>query len=77
MRMLGWFQAMMPKEERFFDLFTQHARIIVACAEELRGLLRGGDKVEYYCKRIFEREADAVDEPELRAMIANLAAYLG
>ena len=57
--MLGWFQALMPKEERFFDLFTQHARIVVACAGELRGLLQGGDKVEYYCKRIFEREAEA------------------
>lgn len=57
--MLGWFQAIMPKEERFFDLFTQHAKIIVACAGELRGLLQGGDKVEHYCKQIFEREAEA------------------
>jgi len=59
MRMLGWSQALMPKEERFFDLFTQHAMIVVACAGELRGLLQGGDKVEHYCKQIFEREADA------------------
>ncbi len=59
MRMLGWFQALMPKEGLFFDLFTQHARIVVACAGELRGLLQGGDKVEHYCKEIFEREAEA------------------
>lgn len=57
--MLGWFQALMPKEELFFDLFTQHAKIVVACAGELRGLLQGGDKVDHYCKRIFEREAEA------------------
>ena len=57
--MLGWFQALMPKEERFFDLFTQHARIVVSCAGELRELLQGGDKVEHYCKQIFEREAEA------------------
>jgi uncharacterized protein len=57
--MLGWFQALMPKEGVFFDLFTQHARIVVACAGELRGLLQGGDKVEHYCKQIFEREAEA------------------
>jgi predicted phosphate transport protein (TIGR00153 family) len=57
--MLGWFQALMPKEGLFFDLFTQHARIVVACAGELRGLLQGGDKVEHYCKQIFEREAEA------------------
>lgn len=57
--MLGWFQALMPKEDRFFDLFTQHAKIVVACAGELRGLLRGGDKIEHYCNQIFEREAEA------------------
>ena len=41
-RMLGWFQALMPKEMRFFELFVQHATIVVAGAEALRGLLRGG-----------------------------------
>jgi predicted phosphate transport protein (TIGR00153 family) len=57
--MLGWFQALMPKEERFFDLFTRHAQIVVAGAETLRGLLGGGDSIEHYCKQIFEREAEA------------------
>jgi predicted phosphate transport protein (TIGR00153 family) len=59
--MLGWFQALMPKEERFFRLFEQHAKIVVAGAEALRGLLRGGDSVETYCKEIFQREAEADD----------------
>jgi uncharacterized protein len=57
--MLGWFQALMPKEDRFFELFVRHATIVVAGAEALRGLLQNGDKAEYYCKRIFEHEADA------------------
>jgi predicted phosphate transport protein (TIGR00153 family) len=57
--MLGWFQALMPKEGRFFDLFTRHATIVVAGAEALRGLLQGGDSIERYCKQIFEREAEA------------------
>jgi predicted phosphate transport protein (TIGR00153 family) len=57
--MLGWFQALMPKEERFFDLFEQHAKIVVAGAGALRGLLQGGDTIETYCKEIFEREAEA------------------
>jgi hypothetical protein len=35
-RMLGWFQALMPKEERFFTLFEKHATIVVAGAEALR-----------------------------------------
>jgi predicted phosphate transport protein (TIGR00153 family) len=57
--MLGWFQALMPKEMRFFELFVRHATIVVAGAEALRGLLQGGDKIEYYSKMIFEREAEA------------------
>jgi len=57
--MLGWFQAMMPKEGRFFDLFEQHARIVVAGAESLRDLLEGGEQVEQYRERIFALENDA------------------
>jgi predicted phosphate transport protein (TIGR00153 family) len=57
--MLGWFRALMPKEERFFDLFVQHATIVVAGAEALCGLLRGGDSVGHYCRVISERETDA------------------
>ena len=48
--MLGWFKAIMPKEERFFALFVQHATIVVAGAEALRGVLKGGDEVERYCR---------------------------
>jgi uncharacterized protein len=59
--MLGWFKALMPKEGRFFELFERHATIVVAGAEALQGLLRGGDSVERYCKEIFRREAEADD----------------
>jgi uncharacterized protein len=59
--MLGWFQALMPREERFFTLFAKHAAIVVAGAESLRGLLQGGDTVEAYCQQIFQREAEADD----------------
>jgi predicted phosphate transport protein (TIGR00153 family) len=57
--MLGWFQALMPKEDRFFELFTQHAKIVVVGAEALRGVLQGGDSIGRYCKEVFDREADA------------------
>jgi predicted phosphate transport protein (TIGR00153 family) len=59
--MLGWFQALMPREERFFTLFAKHAGIVVAGAEALRGPLRGGDTVEAYCQQIFQRETEADD----------------
>jgi uncharacterized protein len=59
--MLGWFRALMPKEERFFDLFEKHATIVVAGAEALRGLLQGGDTIERYCRQIFQHETEADD----------------
>ncbi len=57
--MLGWFQALMPKEERFFELFVRHATLVVAGAEALRDLLKGGDSIPHYCKVIFDRETEA------------------
>jgi uncharacterized protein len=67
--MLGWFQALMPKEERFFTLFQKHAAIVVAGAEALKGLLQGGDTVEAYCKQVFAREAEA-DEVTREVLLA-------
>jgi predicted phosphate transport protein (TIGR00153 family) len=57
--MLGWFQALMPKEERFFDLFEQHAEIVVKGAAALRSLLEGGERVEHFCGQIVARENEA------------------
>jgi predicted phosphate transport protein (TIGR00153 family) len=67
--MLGWFQALMPREERFFQLFEKHATIVVAGAEALRGLLRGGDSIEACRKEIFLREAEA-DEVTREVLVA-------
>ena len=59
--MLKWFQALMPKEDRFFGLFNRHAATIVLGAEALRALLEGGEAVPDGCRRIMlhENEADA------------------
>src|ERR1700751_1634174 len=67
--MLGWFQALMPKEARFFALFEKHAAIVVAGAEALRGLLRGGNTIAAYCQDIFQREAEA-DEVTRQVLVA-------
>ena len=67
--MLGWFQALMPREERFFHLFERHAAVVVAGAEALRGLLKGGENIELCCKEIFDREAEA-DEVTRQVLIA-------
>src|SRR5258705_1292453 len=67
--MLGWFNALMPKEGRFFALFAQHATIVVAGAEALRSVLKGGDDVERYCCIVSERENEA-DEITRQVLIA-------
>jgi uncharacterized protein len=57
--MLGWFRALMPKEERFFDLFTRHAQVTLAAAQALSELLKGGDDVLRLCREITRRENEA------------------
>lgn len=60
--MLGWFQAISPKETRFFDYFNQHATIIVEGAQSFSALLHGGVNVPEYCHQVmeFESQADVV-----------------
>ena len=67
--MLRWFQALMPKEERFFELFARHAQVIVAASEVLRRLLEGGEDVPRYCREIKERENEA-DEITREVLLA-------
>ena len=73
--MLGWFQALMPREERFFRLFEKHATIVVAGAEALRGLLRGSDNIEACCKEVFKREAEA-DEVTRQVLVAVRCSFI-
>ncbi len=59
--MLRWFQALMPKEARFFGLFARHAEAIVAGAKALRAMLEGGDAIAREFTNVMERENDADD----------------
>ena len=67
--MLGWFRALMPKEEAFFELFTRHARVTLAGAQALRALLKGHDDVVRCCREIIKRENEA-DEITREVMTA-------
>ncbi len=60
--MLRWFQALMPREDRFFVLYNRHATTLVRGAESLCDLLRGGPGVAEAARRIagYEEEADAI-----------------
>lgn len=59
--MLNWFQALLPKEDRFFDLFEAHAETLKAGAVSLRHLLNGGDAVPLYCAEVAAHENAADD----------------
>lgn len=67
--MLGWFNAIMPKEGRFFDLFEAHAKTITAGARALRGMLDGGPGVEDFCRQVAEHET-AADQVTRDVMLA-------
>jgi predicted phosphate transport protein (TIGR00153 family) len=49
----------MPREERFFELFSRHSDVVVAGAKALREMLDGGDAVTRHCKTVMDREHDA------------------
>ena len=57
--MLRWFHRLMPKEERFFELFAQHSHAVVAGAVALRSMLEGGDATQLNYQTVMDREQDA------------------
>lgn len=68
--MLGLFRKLMPREDRFFDLFERHSKVVMAAAEELRALLAGEGDIEAHCDRIvaLENEADDITREVLLAV---------
>jgi predicted phosphate transport protein (TIGR00153 family) len=67
--MLGWFRKLLPREDKFFDLFERHSRTVVGGAEALEKLLAGKD-VERWAGEIvrLENEADAITAEVLLAV---------
>jgi hypothetical protein len=67
--MLSWFNAIMPKEAGFFDLFEAHAKTIQGGAGALRELLDGGPRVPELCAQVAQHE-EAADEVTRQVMLA-------
>jgi len=57
--MLNWFHALMPKDERFFDLFERHSEAVLAGAQALRKMMDGGAAIDANCQIVMDRENDA------------------
>jgi predicted phosphate transport protein (TIGR00153 family) len=68
--MMRWFRAFLPKEERFFDLFSRHSATVVKGAQALQGVLRGGEQTLAFCQEVnrFENEADGITREVLTAV---------
>jgi predicted phosphate transport protein (TIGR00153 family) len=58
---MNWFRYLLPREDKFFDLFNEQSAILVSGAEALQLLLQGGDDIERHCRRIVELENKADD----------------
>jgi predicted phosphate transport protein (TIGR00153 family) len=68
--MLNLFQALMPKENRFFDLFARHAETLVGGAEVMSRMFAARQAIEDACRQIsdFETRADEVTRDVLHAV---------
>jgi predicted phosphate transport protein (TIGR00153 family) len=64
-----WFQALLPREDSFFDRFVDHARLLLQGAEALRELLAGGEGVADACAAIMRHE-QAADEVAREVFLA-------
>ncbi|MGN7293037.1 DUF47 domain-containing protein [Rhizobium sp. SAFR-030] len=58
--MMNVFRKLMPREDKFFEMFCEHSRTVVAAAQALEQILNGTD-VERNCERIVELEHKADD----------------
>ncbi len=59
--MPGWFQALLPKQGNFFELFENHSLTLTAGADALVDLLKGGPGMAAAIKVIVDREHEADD----------------
>ena len=61
LKMLGVLRAIMPREDRFFDMFARQADIIVAGADAMTAMFSGEQGIPESCRRIEEHEHAADD----------------
>ena len=73
--MLRWFHALMPKEDRFFNLFDDHASAVVAGAEAMRAMLEGGDAIALNYQAVMDREHEA-DNATREVLIAVRRSFI-
>ena len=68
--MISLFKKLMPREDKFFDLFERHARTVQGAADAMRDIFGGQGDIEAHCQRIvdLENEADEITREVLLAV---------
>ena len=68
--MMKWFQTLLPREDRFFDMFEAHAGTLVSGADAMRKALNGGAETAKWCEQIVvdEHAADDIAREVLHAV---------
>ncbi|RYE52742.1 MAG: DUF47 domain-containing protein [Rhizobiaceae bacterium] len=59
--MISLFKKLMPREDKFFDLFERHARTVRGAADAMRDIFGGEGDMEALCQRIVDLENEADD----------------
>jgi len=67
--MMKWFQRLLPHEDKFFDLFESHSKILVEGAQALQNVLQGGDDAARFCRVVIDKENEA-DEVTRQVMLS-------
>ena len=60
-RMLSLIRRIMPREDRFFDMFERHAELLVLGADAMAAMFAGDEGIPESCRRIAEHETAADD----------------
>ena len=74
-RMLRFIRAIMPKEDRFFDMFERHAQILVAGADAMAKMFDGGEEIAISCKHIAAHE-NAADDVTRDVLVAVRRSFI-
>ena len=74
-RMLKFIRTIMPKEDRFFDMFERHAQILVAGADVMGKMLSGEEAIPDSCKAI-EGHENAADDVTRDVLVAVRRSFI-
>lgn len=74
-RVLRFIRAIMPKEDRFFDMFERHAQILVAGADAMQKMLSGDEGIAKSCTQIHAHE-NAADDVTRDVLVAVRRSFI-